>query len=362
MSLEIKIKEILTKSIIYIASRKSLNVQKKYDPKATLTKEEKHEIKMLWGRLPVSTNYVYHQLAKAVDRFDARYLPEDVYNPLVKGSLNPMAQSLVFENKGLYDILFPTIPQPRIFLKNVAGQFFKDKEPIFLNDAIDAMMKVEEAIVKPSMYSDSGNNVIKFVLKSTLSEVEKREQIVELFKKYKSDFVVQSLIQQHPETAIFNPQSVNTIRVSSLFINGKVSLHSPIFRCGQNGSIVDNTGAGGIVVGVKDNGELCDFGYDLQLNKIFKTSNDIEFKNKRIANYSKLEKIIVDNHKLLPTVHFIGWDFAFDESGNPIMLELNIGFPGIIFEQFCSGPIFGDRTEEVIEYVRSNPPKLKIGL
>lgn len=362
MSIEIKIKEILTKSITFLASKRSLNVQKKYNPKAILTKEEKREIKMLWGRLPIPIHYVYHQLTKAIDRFDARYLPEDIYNPFVKGSLNPMAQSFVFENKGLYDILFPAIPQPRIYLKNVAGQFFKDKEPISLNDAIDTMMKVEEAIVKPSMYSDSGNNVIKFVLKSTVSEVEKRAKIVELFKKYNSDFVIQSIIKQHSETAIFNPQSVNTIRVSSLFINGKVSLHSPIFRCGQNGSIVDNTGAGGIVVGVKDDGKLCDFGYDLKLNKIFKTSNDIEFKDKRITNYSKLEKIITDNHKLLPTVHFIGWDFAFDESGNPIMLELNIGFPGIIFEQFCSGPIFGDRTEEVIEYVKSNPPKLKIGL
>ncbi len=56
---------------------------------------------------------------------------------------------------------------------------------------------------------------------------------------------------------------------------------------------------------------------------------------------------------------FAGWDFCLDENNNPIFIEVNLGYPSILYEQLCSvSPIFGNRTNEVYEYVGSNMHKL----
>lgn len=71
----------------------------------------------------------------------------------------------------------------------------------------------------------------------------------------------------------------------------------------------------------------------------------------------KAIEVIRQSHTRLPNVHLIGWDIAIDETGEPILIEINISYPGIIYEQLCSGPLFGERTGEVIEYVNEIDPK-----
>lgn len=42
---------------------------------------------------------------------------------------------------------------------------------------------------------------------------------------------------------------------------------------------------------------------------------------------------------------------ALDKDGDPVLIEGNTVYPGISLEQMCSGPIFGNRTDEVIDYL-----------
>ena len=44
----------------------------------------------------------------------------------------------------------------------------------------------------------------------------------------------------------------------------------------------------------------------------------------------------------------IPWDVAIDKEGNPVVIEINFGSSGTMF---CE-PIFGSRTQEVIDYVK----------
>ena len=53
---------------------------------------------------------------------------------------------------------------------------------------------------------------------------------------------------------------------------------------------------------------------------------------------------------MLTRINFIGWDICFNEQNEPIVIELNSSQPGVIGEQLCTGPIFGDRTHEVLDY------------
>ena len=45
----------------------------------------------------------------------------------------------------------------------------------------------------------------------------------------------------------------------------------------------------------------------------------------------------------------ISRDFAIDEKGEPVLIEMGVSFGGLNFHQFCNGPVFGDMTEEVLD-------------
>ena len=226
-----------------------------------LTKSEKEAIKLVWGSLGLSIKPLYYRLFKTVEKFDARYLSDDLYFPWVIRSLNPRKDSDVLENKGLYDLYFSQLPQPRFYIKNVNGQYFNDK----------------------------------------------------------TDFIIQEVIQQSAETAIFNPSSLNTIRISSLNMNGKTSVVSAIFRCGQGKVDVDNGGAGGLMIGLDDEGFLREYAYDADYNRYEQTKTGVSFKGKRISAYKELRDLILEYHsKLLPACRFAGWDLALDKNNVPV--------------------------------------------
>lgn len=62
--------------------------------------------------------------------------------------------------------------------------------------------------------------------------------------------LVQPRLRQHPLLASLHPQSVNTIRIDTLHTAAGWVHNAAVLRAGMRGSVVDNRGAGGIVVGV----------------------------------------------------------------------------------------------------------------
>ena len=55
--------------------------------------------------------------------------------------------------------------------------------------------------------------------------------------------------------------------------------------------------------------------------------------------------------KLSGISKMISWDFAVDESGEPVLIEMNINYGELDFHQLCNGPIFGDQTKEIVKEV-----------
>lgn len=325
----------------------------------TLTQEEKQEVREYWGRLGhKNVKFTFHELYKTTNYYDKHYIPEDLYASIVLVSLNPRLDSNVYVNKGMYDILFDEIPQPKCLVKNIASTYWIGKKSCSMKEVCDYLCKNSKAfIIKPSIDTFGGANVKKVNLLKV--EYSEQEQYIEsLLKSYKSDFVIQEIIKQNEETAQFNPESLNTIRICSLFLNNRLSILTRLLRCGQNGSTVDNGSAGGIMIPINQNGELFKYGFDHYLNKYETSFNGIVFNGIVLKNYPKLELFIRDYHILFPTCHLIAWDLAIDENGNPIMVEVNLCSPGITEEQVSIGPFFGERTDEVIEYVKENPGEL----
>lgn len=82
-----------------------------------LTKDEKQEISNLWK----TDDFLYHRMFKTFVEFDARYVSDSTFVPRVLRALNPLDMARAFENKSLYSILYPDIPQPKTLLTAMGG-------------------------------------------------------------------------------------------------------------------------------------------------------------------------------------------------------------------------------------------------
>ncbi|MFR3332104.1 MAG: sugar-transfer associated ATP-grasp domain-containing protein [Odoribacter splanchnicus] len=358
------LKSFLRKVCIYRyrnANLKDIKELLPSDRRKRLTTCEKREVRELWGKLGCKVDLTYPELFKTKSHYDKRFVPEDIYVGHLLPTLNPRRDAYSFVNKGLYDVLFKEIPHPKCILKNIMGVYWCEGKILSRDEAAELLEKQDEFVIKPSVDSFGGSNVRKIDFK-VLDNGEKAKQIKELLSQYDINFVVQEVVKQHQETACFNPESLNTFRICSLFLNGKLSILTRLLRCGQNGSVVDNGFAGGIMIPVYADGRLAKQGLDHTFKRYEKSSNGIVFEGRRIENYPKLERFIEKYYRLFPTCSLIAWDLAIDETGEPLMVEVNLVYPGITEEQVSLGPFFGDRTEEVIDYVREHPGTIYLSL
>lgn len=330
--------------------------------KGRLTDSEWEEASLYWRTLGYPVKRDYFEVFKAENYYDKKFLPEDIYVASILPALNPRVDSFAFVNKGLYDLFFKEIPHPECFVKNIAGIYWRKESMLTMDEVCTFLVReAPEFIIKPSVNTCGGVGVKKIDL-TMMKEVERKLYIKNILQQYDSDFVIQKIVDQHRETAQFNPESLNTFRICSLFLNGKLSILTRLLRCGQNGSVVDNGTAGGIMIPVSPDGRLAKYGIDHHFKKYEKSSNGIIFEGICIQDYPKLEQFIAKYYCFFPTCHLVAWDLAIDKEGNPLMVEVNLVGPGITEEQIVIGPFLGDRTDEVIEYVKTHPGKLNIQL
>ena len=257
----------------------------------------------------------------------------------------------MLEHKSLLGYLVKgTLKFPYCYVRCIDGEYYDDKMlQISQEQVINNCIKEGALVVKDSEDSAGGKSV-ELLRLADLDDDKRRCEIQRILAERKRDFVIQECIKQHPSFAKFNHTSINTLRVTTLYLNGKYTTLSIVLRLGQEGMKVDNWGSGGIMVGVSNTGHLSKVGYDIQLNT-FTEYNGIKFDNQIIHQVPSLLKDIETAHKnQFSLCKFIGWDICFNEQNEPVVIELNSSQPGVIGEQLCTGPIFGDRTEEVLEY------------
>lgn len=354
-------KKIYNQYILHTTRKRWINEEKKHFSRISfpeLTSEEIATIKEVWKDIPFDEKCLNgYRFYKKIHGFDPYYLSMPLYDPIIIRKLNPFQDACVLVNKGLFDIFFEKLKQPALFVKRIDEHYFNFQSTLITeDDALNILEQKERFIIKPSFNSHGGAGI------TLIKNRKSRKEIKSLIAKYKSDFIIQEIIDQHHDTAKFNPESLNTIRIISLFINGRVTILNSALRCGQNGAEVDNATSGGLMINIKKDGFLNDFGIDSQFEKKYTTYNGVKIAGQCITDFPKLEEIVLVNHpKLYPTLHLIAWDFAINNSGEPVFIEGNTKVPGIFWMQLCSGPIFRDQTREVIEYVtnKNNDGKLR---
>ena len=166
---------------------------------------------------------------------------------------------------------------------------------------------------------------------------------------------MQEVIQQHSVLARLNESSVNPIRVMTLRLNGNIHyLHSTV-RFGIPGAITDINFKDGKEIAqlcaVDATGELAGYFYNNDGLKKPLTSLGIE-ENLYIPNFNKVIDMAIEIHKGLHHFDLVGSDITLNRSGDPIMIEYNVYWPGPIYPQYCNGPLVGEYTEELLKTIR----------
>ena len=151
--------------------------------------------------------------------------------------------------------------------------------------------------------------------------------------------------------------SVNTIRIAIYrsVKNNKPIVINSIIRIGKEGSLVDNAHAGGLFVGVDENGKLGSYCCN-QFGEKITVFNDIDFTSQSllIPDYQGVKAFAERVADAIPHHRLLALDIMLDENNHPILLEYNIRAFSVWLFQFTNGAGFGRYTDEIIEYCKDH--------
>lgn len=321
--------------------------------------EQQNEFDEFWtqnyGRKISNRWHRLYQSANGV--FNISYFPEILYTTKLEPKLNSLQWCKAMSDKSLVELLYSKdakIKFPRTIVLNCSGIYYDENRKIISKeDAMQLLNDSGDIVIKPIIGESSGRGVLVLNIEEG-RDTETYENIETIINKYKKNYIVQERLRQNTQYAALYKNSINTIRITTYIINDKVN-HVPIsLRVGSNGQKVDNIHAGGIGIGVSDNGELNSIGFDNDNNKVYKHPNTgIVFEGYNVPYVKEIINISHSLHGLTPHVGIISWDFMVNDNNDVVLIEANHIGQGIWFPQIIHGSTaFGKNTKDVLQLIR----------
>lgn len=317
-----------------------------------LTAEEYKLLQKTWPCFKFSKKDVlWARVYKKEFGFDPYYISVGYHSILIKKQLNPYKQICSLENKALVDVYFPEIPFPQAYIRCINNILYdKDMNVISFEEAVRILEEKKRFVIKPALYTMQGHGVKKVDLQQ-VDTSSIHDWLRELFQNATGNFIIQEVAKQHPDIARLNPTSLNSCRITSIFLGGKYT-YGAMLKIGKMGSNVDNWNSS-YLVGISKDGFLNNIGWDNKIHSVYKTDNGIQFGGIRYPCFDSVVSSVEFFHKkYFPQCGVIGWDIFIDNNNKPIVIEANLVIPGITAEQLCSGPFFKDVRDEVVKRIK----------
>ena len=321
----------------------------KVKSKNRLTSSQKKEIRDYYkGLTGKNISTIYHEYFYArTGIYSKEYMPIDLYEADIIGRANRLDADKLFSDKNMDDILLPSIRHPRNILKNMNGYFYEGNQAISEQEAIQLCQNIDSAIIKPTQLS-WGRGVQKITVKDGLTG--DGINVEDLFREYKSDFIIQECVQQHEKMAALNPTSINTIRIMTYRSDMEIIVVYTAVRIGRRGQVTDNQSKGGISAKIDENGCLCKYGFGSVGDDLLeRTDSGIVLEGYKIPFFHEAVDAVKQAHYSLPFYNIVGWDIAIAPDG-PVMIEWN-SRPGP--SQTACGTGLGKYTERIIKEIYS---------
>lgn len=310
------------------------------------SREEFQKVKNYWKKYGVRPQEVWYKLyGDQTHVYDPRYIPDTLWFGKILPYYNNLLFMRAYTDKGMLDRFLPDVKQPETVVKNIAGIFYTGDNKVISEKEAIALCQAEECLIfKPSVDSGAGR-LIQFYDRDKMDP----SVVAQYFDEYKGNYIAQKLVKQHPALNSIHAKSLNTIRAISFHFENEVHILSAQLRMGAGDARIDNYSAGGIACAIKEDGTLVDEAITKQYTWTDRHPSGIPFNTIQVPHYDKVVEAIKRLHPMLPYYNIIGWDFAIDENGEPVLIEFNVT-PGQN-EIGSRKPSFGDLTERVLDDV-----------
>lgn len=310
--------------------------------------EYAREIKEFYKQYGINVSTKWH--ARYLDILgirDVRFIPEDLFYVDIEPRLNNLLCRDGIDDKNMYDLLFKAegVQLPQTVVRNING-YWLDANYNFVEPAvaIGLCLQKEKIIIKKAINSGGGRNI-----KLLQGEELTNDNVKAAFLELGNNLVIQKVVKQHKLLNAINPSSVNTVRMITILLKGKVVVVQAILRMGVGTAYVDNICSGGMAVGITEKGTLKGNAYSAPAKRQAKhLTTGFIFKDVLIPYYEEVENIAKALHRRFAQFRLISWDFALADNG-PVLIEFNLKYQGMDhFQIFNETPFFGELTEEIL--------------
>lgn len=247
------------------------------------------------------TFYEEYDLYHFADKSDAErreYLTDAVRNRLCRRVNSRSGEHTVANKWKTYQQLKPFYHRQMILLNS-------DKA---IQSAASLGTQLGRLVVKPA--NQCGGRGV------ALLRADSGEQWMQLLEDHKG-WIVEEPIVQAQETARWNADSVNTIRINTFRHGDEVQFFTAFIRTGRRGTFVDNGAQGGIFASIDPvSGLIVTDGYDEQGNLyLFHPDSGVRYQGERIPRWSEMLSMARRMALAMKGITYIGWDMALTDKG-----------------------------------------------
>lgn len=215
----------------------------------------------------------------------------------------------------------------------VGGRLYDlDMRPVRLGHFCDAVADEHDAVMVKRDGSSQGRGVQRMSL-----EALRAADLASL-----GDGVVQEWVRPHPFLARAMPDSVATIRITTVREpDGRFAWRTATLKLGRRGE--DSIGVSRLVshLVVGEDGELARVGLDSDWREWpAHPDTGVVVGGQRVPQFREAVALVCELHASVPHVGIVGWDVTVDDQERVRLLEWNVGHAGIATNEAGVGPCF----------------------
>ena len=345
---------------IFIHELKNIFAKRKLWRKVVLTNDQRREIDEYWkanyGR---KIPYWWHRLYMSYGGgFDVRYFPEFIFTTKFERRACSMFTGEVLSNKNLLDCLNLSSEETPVYTPETLGKVmngicYVEGRPVMRDEMLAHIYAHGGQVVGKIARGSASGRGVKFFDLDEMRLEDFRKAIIDW---HQPDLIFQVCLRPHPALAKLNATSINTVRVNT-YVNaqrGEICLMPTHMRIGRKGSRVDNAHAGGMIIGVDEEGWLTKraLGEWGQLFDRHPDSGQV-FEGYQVPMVPQMLEAAKRLHSTFVNMEFISWDFTVDDQDRLILIEVNLNAQTVWAPQIANGKtLFGEDTGYILSRLR----------
>ncbi|BED88891.1 hypothetical protein PspMM1_13590 [Pseudoalteromonas sp. MM1] len=335
------IEKVRTLYLINFNYRYKDNIQRyklsKNKKNKSLIKAEIKQLKDYWGCYPLqyfNHDFYSKDCTLSMDEMK-QFIPSYYFYRIIFPQYDDSKYLLnIVEDKMVMDTLFKGMgyPSANVIIKKKANYVFNSDGTTLNYQTFQELLEMRtcnKLFIKP-VHGRGGCGILVAKRQGKAFYIKDNEFDYHFLINLKDNYVIEEAIVQHDAITAVYPHSVNTLRaITKRNTAGLIEIVAVTLRMGSNGSEIDNTSAGGLVVGINSESGCALKNYathEYGLKQFFEhPDTGYQFEQLKIPNWLGIKNKLIELAKKNIIMNLVGWDIAITNDGI-LVVEINTLF------------------------------------